>query len=255
MVKKLLLLVFALSMPLPRLWAQHYLTLGMGFSTTIYNSNELDNFSDTYNLMNQPYLLAPLQGFGSAEGFRWEGGYRRFGRLNITLLAGLQTFLSKDAAPYKNGELRELQLKMSSLYIEYEMGRAWKRLFVNGTMMLFLNRRFTIASTYFAATGEVSRTPLDGTYKTKSAFSGDLGIAVGFFREPVFLVAKVTYPVFTGGASHVFEDRRSRKIAERTNIFPSDYIKYSFRERDDGVAANIDGLKISATVAFAFRIK
>ncbi|MFQ6115480.1 MAG: hypothetical protein ACE5NG_15585 [bacterium] len=254
-MKKLFVILFILTACKSQLWAQQYLTLGVGFSVSFYRSDDLDHFKETYNLVNSQNLAALMKGITSAEGLRVEVGYRHLGRFGTAALVGLQRFSGKDLAQYNNREARRLDLKMNSLYVEYELGHTWNSFFVNGLVTVFLNRQLTLESVYSVPTGEVPKKSLTGTYKSDRSLSADLGIAVGIFRRPVFLIGKISYPIFTGGESSVLQDNSVEKIAEGTDIFPRDYVQFVNDEPYQGVASNIDGLKISLTVAFALPLK
>lgn len=233
------------------LQAQHYLSLGLGFGTTFYSANDLDRFTETYNFVNRHNLASPLNGLDGAEGLRGEIGYRHLGRLSLAALAGLLSFGRRDFARYNNGEARNMKLAMRSFYVEYEMGLRRNNFFVNGLVTIFLNRQFTIESAYSTLAGEPTFKSLNGTYKSDATLSADVGITLGFFKDPIFLTGKITYPVFTGGKSNVLQDNRADKIADGTNVFPSDYIRYVNGTGSAGVGSDIDGLKILVSVAFA----
>jgi len=239
----------------PQLCAQQYLTLGVGYGMAFWGSEDLSLFRETYNFVNEYYLAERMRGFSPAVGVRWEIGYRHFGRLGTAVLVGSQSYTAKDVAQYQNGEVRRLDLRMSSMYVECEIGPTYKKFFVNGVFTFFFNRKLTLESVYSAPMGEVSKNPLDGTYEGDISISTDLGISVGIFREPIILTCKITYPLFTGGRSTVLHDRRIEKIANRTNIFPDDYEAYLYGRQYHGIKSNIDGLKILITAAAAFQIK
>jgi len=253
-MKKILALLFVPIVCQAQLIAEKYLTLGVGFSSAIYESKDLDRFTETYNSVYRADLLARFKGLGSGEGLRWEAGYRRLGRWSMAVLAGWQNYLTKDAARFANGEARNLELKMSSLYVEYELGRAWNNFFVNGALTVFFNRKFTLESKYSGPASEAANKTLNGTYKTDKAISVDAGIALGIFREPIFIVGKITYPLFTGGSS-VFEDKAATRTPPGFDVFPSDYESYLQGQDYPGVSGDVDGLKILVTAAFAIRLK
>ncbi len=248
--------MFIIMMGRSQTWAQHYVTLGGGFSLSFYDSDDLDHFKETYNLVNSPNLASLMMGIGGGEGLRGEIGYRHLGRLGAAVLIGWQRFSRSDLAEFNNGEVRRIELKLSSLYLEYEFGHTLENfLFVNGVVTVFLNRKFTLESIYSVPMGEVPKKRLSGTYKSDPSLSTDLGIAVGIFKKPLFLIGKITYPLFTGGSSNVLQDRSSEKIADGTNIFPRDYVDFLNEPTYEGVTSDIDGLKISLTLAFAITLK
>lgn len=250
---KILGVTLALLLFAPCLWGQHYLTLGVGFSTMLYGSDDLERFRDTYNQVNGPNLRTQMKGFGTGEGIRWELGYRYLGRLSMAVLAGVQNYTGSDAAHFQNGEVRDLELEINSLYLEYELGYLRKKFFVNGVVTVWMNRKPTVKSEYQTqASG--TRNPLTGTYKTPASLATDLGVAVGVLREPVFLVVKVTYPVFTGGGSKILEDRAADKIADGLSLFPDDYVRYVDRQAYKGVASDINGLKVMVVVSLAIPV-
>lgn len=235
-----------------QLWAQHYITLGLGLNGAFYDSEDLDRFKETYNLVNKQSLSRSMQGLGEAVGLRWEGGYRYLGRLGIAVLVGTQNYIGKDAAQYRNGEARNLELEMNNLYVECEIGRTHKIFFVNGIFTFFFNRTLILESTY---SGSMSESPLNGTYIGDTSVSTDMGIAIGIFKDPIIITGKITYPIFTRGGSTVLQDKRIEKVENGTDIFPNDYVDYCYSKTYDGIASDIDGLKILVTVAFAIPLK
>jgi hypothetical protein len=254
-MKHVFILLFTLMICNAQLMAQHYLTLGGGFSVTFFDSKALDRFTETYNLVNGPNLATVMKGIGGAEGLRWEVGYRYLGRPGTAVLAGFQIYRRKDLAQYNNSDLRKIELKLNSFYVEYELGHTWKDFFVNGLFTLFFKRKSTLESTYSVQIGEVPEPnkALNGTYESDASFSTDLGIAVGIFRKPILLIGKITYPLFTVGGAGVLRDRSSVKFKKGTDIFPDDYLKFINGEDYNGVANDFDGLKILLTVAFVLK--
>lgn len=235
-----------------QLWAQHYITLGLGFSGAFYDSEDLSRFKGTYNSVNNPYLAKYMQGIGRAVGFRWEFGYRHIDRIGTAVLIGMQNYTSKDAAQYQNGEVRNLELEMNNLYVEFEIGHTHSIFFVNGLFTFFFNRKLILESTYL---GPMSESPLDGTYIGDTSVSTDMGITIGIFKEPIIITGKISYPIFIRGGSTVLQDKRIEKVENGTDIFPNDYVDYCYGKTYDGVASDIDGLKILVTIAFAIPLK
>jgi len=156
-----------------------------------------------------------MDGIGEAVGLRWEGGYRYLGRLGFAVLVGIQNHTGKDGAQYQNGEARNLVLEMNSLYVECEIGHTHNIFFVNGVFTLFFNRKLILESTY---SGQLSESPLDGTYIGDTSVSTDVGIAIGIFKEPIIITGKIGYPIFTKGGSTVLQDKRIEKFENGTYL-------------------------------------
>ncbi|MFQ5753128.1 MAG: hypothetical protein ACE5HI_14140, partial [bacterium] len=216
------LIIFAICQS--QLLAQGYLTIGTGFSTMLYDSKDLDRFKETYNLVNGLNLGTRMKGFGTGEGLRWQIGYRHFGRLSTAIVAGLQNYKGKDGARFQNGEARNLELKIKSFFVEFGLGKDLKKFFVNGILSVYFNRKLTMESMYQGPTD--TKNPLTGTYKSDVPLATDLGIAVGVLREPMVIIAKITYPFYTGGKSNIMEDPNSEKIVDGFNFFPDNFMKF-----------------------------
>lgn len=244
------LLVLAFTAPSS---GQQFITVGTGFGTMSYGSDALDRFKETYNFVNGPNLTTLLRGFGSGEGLRLEAGYRRLSRVGGAVLVGVQNHVGKDLAQFQNGEVRDLKLTITSFFVESELGYTHRSFFVNGLFALHARRNLTLESRYVAPSDAV-RNPLTGTYKSHTPVATDLGIAIGFHREPVILMGKITYPVHTGGKSNLLEDPDPDKIADGFNYFPADFVRFLNREDYEGIASDVDGLKIVVTVAVAIPI-
>ena len=252
-MRRFILILIGLIFLSGMLHAQDFLTIGGGFSLAFYNAKNLDHFTQSYNDVNRLSLGQYCEGIGGGEGIRWEIGYRRFGRFTAAILGGSQSYMRHDFATFGNGEERGLELKVQSLYVEGQFGRSFKSIFVNGCIALYFNRKVSIDSRYSGAAGTDVVKSLSGYYENDATFSTDLGIAFGVYKKPIFLVLKVSYPVFTGGSKKVLRDRRVEKRETGTDVFPRDY--WDFLELGDyeGISSNIDGFKLSLTFAFALR--
>lgn len=244
-------LILVLMLPLSAN-AQHFVTAGAGFGVMVINAEDLDRFSETYNYVNNPALRTFLKGFDAGVGLQVETGYRQVGRFSKAVTAGWQSYRSRDVAEFGNDEIRNLELRLNSLQVSGELGRGWRNFFVNGMAAVHFNRKTRIISEL--ANADTVRSALSGTYKSAAAMALDAGIALGLYRDPVFLIAKISYPVHTGGRSEKLEDRTPAKIADGLSLFPDDYINFLERQPYAGVASAIDGLKIAITIAFAFRL-
>lgn len=235
-----------------QLQAQHILTIGTGFSTAFYDADETQNFSNTYNFVNQGNLSSIMQGINGVEGLRFEAGYRHIGRTNVGAIAGFQFFSRRNNAQFNNSELRKLDLKWNSFYTEFEVGRTWNIFFVNGLLSFNFNRRLKIESNYFDGFNRPLEKSLNGSYKNNSVFGADAGLAIGYYRTPLYLSLKVAYPLLVTNRSKIFRDDRPEKVIEGIDRFPNDFIQFLNRENYQGVSNEFNGLKVSLTVAFAF---
>lgn len=248
----LLLIILAVSHSPAR--SQNYIAPGIGFSGAFYQSNGLDRFKKSYNAIYNPYLSDLLDGLGQVMGIRWEIGYRHIDRVGFAGLVGMQNYTSNDLAQFQNGEVREFELKLKSIFLEGELGITFKKkFFVNGVGTFFFNRKLSLKSTYSNqfTDEDITDRALNGSYKGDTSISFDMGIALGVFRDPMILIVKITYPIFTIGGSSVLEDNKLEKIENHTSVFPDDYRAYLLSEPYSGIASDIDGLKISLIVAFA----
>lgn len=245
------LLLLGLHTVLP---AQHYLAVGGGFTSTWYKSDDLRLFRDTYNAINAGGLVQPLKGFDAGIGLQVEAGYRYLGRFSLALLGGWQQQSSADAARFGIGESRRLKLRTSNIYASTEAGITNGAWFINGLTILHFNRQLRIESTY---QGEPTGTPnaLDGTYRGKAGFAADLGLAFGLLKEPLFLVARITHPVYTGGKNRILDDPVPAKVEDDLNFFPDDFIKFVDLQNYKGVASNIDGWKVMINFSLVITLK
>lgn len=240
----------------PEVMGQGYFTLGGGFGFMFPESKDLDTFTETYNLVNAAGLAQPLKGFdGSAGAARVEGGYRWLGKPGGAMLLGWFGSQKKDAAVFGNNESRSLELKITGLYLETELGFSYSNFFLNGMVSFVFNRTATIESRYSNPLGDISTKSLNGTYKGTVNFSTDLGIVAGFLKEPLFLMLKIAYPVYRGSESEELREKSSEKIASGIDKFPGDYIEYVSSPTYPGVAGNINGLKLWLTVGLALPVK
>lgn len=230
-----------------QLGAQHFLTAGLQINSMVLDSEDLDQFKETYNMVNSPNLARLMSGMGLVNGLRGEIGYRSFGRMGRSLAIGYERSVGKDGVRYNNGETRNLKLTLSSLYIEGELGRTYEKFFVNGLITAFINRNISLESVYDGPPGEASKKMLNGTYTCKSSLSTDIGIVIGYFSEPIILSAKISYPVFSIGGSGVLKNSN--------DTFPNDFESYIYYDSYDGIVCDdIDGLKVLLSVVYAMQI-
>lgn len=236
------------------LQAQQFITFGIGLGRTFYSSNDLTNFTETYNAVNAPNLSTSFNGIGSATGIRWELGYRYYRSITTAFLVGLQNYAKKDAAKFGNGEIRELNFTTNRIFLEYELGCTFNRLYIDGLFGVYY-RNFKIESQYYRISGQDPPTSLTGIYKSNGSLSTDIGITAGFFRFPAIVAVKLSYPIYVGGRSKVLRDNNERKIADGLDKFPDDYLAYVSREAYAGVKSDIDGFKVAITISLALRFK
>ncbi len=236
------------------LQAQHFITLGMGLGRTFYNSNDLTTFTETYNAVNAPNLVTSFHGIENAIGIGWGIGYRYYRSITTAFFVGIQNYDKKDAAKFGNGEKRELNFNTNSIFIEYDLGPSFNKLFICGLLGIYY-RNLKIESTYYRLTSQDPPTSLTGVYKSNGSLSSDIGITAGFCRFPAILAIKITYPIYVGGGTKVLRDNNETKIAEGLDKFPDDYLAYVSREAYTGVKSDIDGLKLAITISLGLRFK
>jgi hypothetical protein len=232
--------------------AQNFVLLGGGYSAILYGSDDLDEFTNTYNLVNQQNLLQPLDGLDNGMGIRWEVGYRYSGARHYAVTGGYISYTEEDLAKFSNGEKRHNSFKLSTMYLEGEAGFGIGNFFITGVLGLYFNRKSELSTTYKSLSGESKA--LDGIYNSAVAMAGDVGLAVGLYRHPFFLVLKITHPILTGGSEDPLKDERLDKIAEGTERFPVNFAEFLGKGAYKGVSSDIDGLKISITISYAINV-
>jgi hypothetical protein len=236
------------------LQAQHFITLGMGLGRTFYSSNDLTTFTETYNAVNAQNLATSFNGIGNATGIRWGIGYRYYRSITTAFFVGIQNYAQKDAAKFGNGEIRQLNFSTNSIFIEYDLGHSFNKLFICGLFGIYY-KSLKIESKYFRLTGQDPPTSLTGVYKSNGSLSSDVGITTGFCRFPAILAIIISYPIYVEGGSKVLRDGNEMKIAEGLDKFPDDYLAYVNREAYSGVKSDIDGLKVAITISLTLRFK
>lgn len=252
MRRTLMVFIFMMGI-IPQICAQKYITLGMGYGTAFVGSDDLSRFKETYNWIFSQDLARPLEGFGGSMMFRGEIAYRVFGPWNKSFIFGWQSIKNRDVAKFLNYDLRQLELKMKGIFLECEVGRTFKKkYFANGVITLFLNRKVTLECQYSGYEALDLKYDFSGTYEGFVPVSADLGFVVGIIGDPLILSCKITYPLYTGGAS---VDLRDETAAARGKyvIFPDNYETYLSGTAYRGAKSNIDGLKILITASFILR--
>jgi hypothetical protein len=246
------LLIFIMS---ETLLSQHFLILGGGYSAILYTSESLDEFTESYNNFNRRYLSQPLDGIDNGIGFRLDIGYRYLSKWHFAGSGGYISYVEEDLAKYTNGERRRNKFEHRMMYLEGEAGIGIKNFFINGILGLYFNRNSKFSSDYISVDGQSIPKPLNGVYKNSVTIASDIGIAIGLYRHPFFLVAKVTIPVFTGGSDEVLRDERQSKVEEGTDRFPRNFADlFSKDPYYEGVKNDIDGIKISILLSYAIKL-
>ena len=252
MIPTILVLFVFFSQPLK---AQHFLTAGMGYSVGFLGSDELSLFKETYNDRHASTLSRPLAGFSPSIGIRWFLEYRHMDRVNTAVSIGSQNYSSRDDATWVNA-VREMKLEIRSWFVEAQMGRTFnENYFVNGVLTVFFRRDVTLSSVYSTVDYSQDAEALTGTFEGTTSVSTDLGIALGLYKDPLFIVLKITHPLFTGGGSNALRDSDPEKYEKGTHIFPDDYDAYMLGEGFTGVKGDIDGWKIMITASAGLKVK
>jgi len=245
---KFMLLVSLLVVSTP-LFSQHYITIGSGATLGFYNSAELDNFAQSYNVINGENMSQLLGGFNGYEGLKIDAGYRYFGYTKFgVVLLGWQKLQRKSHANFNIGDKRSFNLKSNAFFVQGQAGWTFDNFFVGGQTTFFLNRELELESGFSAVTTQGHITALDGNYKASTDLAGDLGLVFGFRKSRVFLTLNMSYPVFSTNSEDKYGD--PAKIAEGSDVFPRDYTQ--FPGTASGISNQLDGLKISLSFAYAF---
>ncbi len=232
--------------------AQHYLVAGGGFSVMQFNSQGLDRFQSSYNAVNAASGQSVfLEGFDLGIGLSGELGLRHFSKWSKAITIGYQEHKATDFAAFLDGASRNLDLTLRHFYVQPALGFAVKKVFFEGFAALFLNRKLKLDSQLKGAT---SANPLTGTYRSAVSATADLGLAFGMRSGPIMLITKVAYPIYKAGSSDLLNDPSPAKVADGLNAFPQEYNKFVARQPYQGVASDIDGLKVAFTLNYAFRI-
>ena len=253
---KILLFVLVFFLCVSSLFSQNYLTIGFGYSLAFYQSEDLTKFRNTYNWVYATRLATPMRGLTEAAGIRIQVGYRYHGRYHAAVISGYSHYKSEDMGKFSNTEIRELDLNVKSIFTEFEIGPKFKKFLLNGLISLHFSRKLTLDSKYSIPGATETTKALNGNYQGDSFFSCDFGVSVGIFKDPVILLGKLFYPLYTSGSSNFFKDESPNKLINETSIFPDDYSKYLFDERGPykGIGSDINGFKILITLSVAFEI-
>ncbi|RMF60967.1 MAG: hypothetical protein D6748_02830 [Calditrichaeota bacterium] len=235
--------------------AQHYLTGGVGFSLSFLESEDLKNFTSTYNQVNEPGLEKYLNGLtGDAAGLAFAFGFRYISKWTISFEIGRDEIIKKDAARFGIGEERHLTLKLQSNTVTLGVGRTFGKMFLQGVATYHFARRVTLKSSYTRLSGEPPKKSLTGTYRSSDNTSTDLGVEIGVLRKPFILVGKISYPLHTGGRKDYLRSFDTIKIENQTDLFPGDFWEYVDQTHYRGVGSDIDGLKVMITLLLSFSI-
>jgi hypothetical protein len=257
-MKRTLLILTIFLLCFSSVQSQHYITPTIGYSLAFFNSDGLDEFTETYNGFHRDFqfgLLNEFKGLDKPVGIRLELAYQYFGKLAGFANFGFQNFVTTDFAEFDNREERKLELKQRSFFIEGGIGPRLQQFFFTGIVAVYFSKRLSLESTYNLVEDPDQPLPLSGKYESDNTMSVDLGIAIGVVRDPLTLTLKLTYPVFTGGKNEVLSADNLAKMAAGTSVFPNNFDDFYFGDPYEGIMSNIDGLKIMFTIGVPFRLK
>lgn len=234
----------------PQLPAQHYLTVGVGYTTVFFLSDDLDQLRDTYNYVNRDNMNRLLVGFQSADGVRVESGYRYLEKWSAAFTLGYERYSTFDAASYNNGEGRQLDLMIDYFLLDTEFGVHRNNYFFDGLLRLSFLRNLELKSQYTGNTEDIERY-FTGTFTSDAHFSLGFGISLGAHKEPFMLIGKMLYPVYTLEAN---KDLLARD-ATGNRRFPTDFINFHNALPYDALSnGDLDGLQIILSFVVALAI-
>ncbi len=235
--------------------ADSYVSIGLGFTGVFYKSHDINQFTQTYNLYNHSILIKPLQSFDNGFGLRWEVGYRRINKMNFALNTGYLSYVNNSTAEFDNQQRRDIKFSQSNFFIETEVGYNLNKYLINGVVTFHFNRNSSLESSFTGDDDDPLENSINGTYKTLSSFALDLGIAFGIVKAPFLIVAKISYPVATGGSEIFYRDQTPEKVQNEIDGFPRDYFAYAGKEPYPAVRANIDGVKFFISLNYMIPLK
>jgi len=224
-------------------FGQKHLQLHIALAGMFPNSDDLDNFTTTYNTLNQNYLARHLDGLSPTVGWRWGAGYRHFDKFNYALMIGMYQVGSEDQARFANGERREFKLYISSPFAELDAGYFTGTYLFNGLLTFYFNKQIKLETDY--VTFDPEDRPLDGIYRGQVNLTVDMGAKVGMIKYPFLITALISFPVYS---SH-----EGTALSNGTNEFPGDYFSYVGKGEYPGLSADIDGFKIFVTLGYLFQ--
>ena len=234
---------------------QHYISAGFGVNLHFFNSPALDQFSDSYNLLNVNGLTQILEGPNrGAFGLRREIGYRRLrGKYGAGIRVGVQQNIIRDAAEFAGvGERRQIKYQLDFWFADLEFSRYFGNCFAGIVLSGQTNRRFQIEASYKGPGNVQISKPLNGTYHSPKTNAVDIGLTAGLLREPVIFSLRVSYPLYTGGGSDVLVSDSTAKRELNSERFPADYRAYSLQQDYAGIPADISGFQIMISTEFGF---
>ena len=246
--KLTLLMCWMFSIPL---LAQPFITFGGGVSSLFVLSDELDNFTDTYNAYNVVGTAQELNGVGNgAIGYQMEAGFRHYNQFHLAINFGYQRNMIRDGAEFGDQTTRDLKFTFTGIFSELEFGKQIDQYFVNGVLRYAFRRKVEIEATHSARETPLAGS-LDGDYVSPTTRSAHAGISLGALKEPFVIGIKVLYPVFIGGDDSFVRSDSPEKQAIGTEIFPSNFEEYATQPNYSGLHSNIDGLILSLSLQFA----
>ncbi len=234
--------------------AQSYISFGIGFAGSSNSSEELEAFRESYNWVNGLGLTAPFDGFQLALGLRPGISFRYWDKWNVATSAGYFKLVEKDFANFSDGAARQLELITTSAFADLEFGRTFGSFFLNGLASIYPARSSRLESNYLRPPEADDSIELSGSYKAARSWSADLGLHVGYFKAPLILSARISFPVATNGGEYMLSDNNSEKNSQGISEFPSDYVNFVQGNSYEAISSDIDGFKIVFEMGYALEI-
>ena len=235
-------------------WAQQNVILNVGYGGIWYESEDLDRFVRTFNTVNDSALAVPFESFENSRGWHFDAGYEYVYEdvVSISFITGYHRYTEDRNAEFTNGTGRDLRLSMRDLSETMEIAIYTER-GAFGPLVEVVNRKIVLISEHVDEDGTLSRglsEPLNGKY---TGFSWGMNVGGSLSMElvaPLFLTARLTYPILTFGEDTLF-DGNLDKVETDSNYFPADYALFlegTRRPRRNGISENLQGLQFSLSL-------
>lgn len=234
---------------------QHFVSVGFGLNLHFFGSDELEEFTDTYNLRNAAGLTSILKGPNrGAFGLRKELAYRYVpGKYGYGIRIGTQENIIRDAAEFAVlGERRRIEYKLDLVFADLEFNRYFGDYFGGLVFSTTFNRKFRIETSYIGPGNINISKPLNGNYQAESSQALEIGLTFGLHREPIVFGIRLSYPLLTSGGEDVLAANDDAKVASGIDRFPANYRDYTDQQPYRSVPANINGFQILITSEFGF---
>jgi hypothetical protein len=239
----------------PDAHGQHWGTLSGGRGSLTIESEDFDQFVDTFNGVLASSLSSPLKSFGTASGWNFDVGYETvFGVVGSSFSSGLHRYTATNSVRFSTGDGHDFEISVQDLT------GSWEILIYRGYLYfgpgLWLARRRVTLDSRATRMGDspLADQGLAGEY-TGSSYELRWGGIAGAWWGPFRISVRVLRGGRVLGGDGLLFSGETEKLGKPESYFPRDYrafVENGVGGRISAVRTDIRGRIVEFAVAISF---